>query len=103
MCLFFSAFATLLVGPSRYLGLPEKNLIVVMTGMFILGTVQAFIVLPILPEVIDVINLRYRLVEGIDEELEGKVHDTISSLYTFFFSFSGLISPIIGSYIYEHI
>jgi hypothetical protein len=30
-----------------------------MTGMFILGTVQALIVLPILPEVIDVTNLKY--------------------------------------------
>jgi|LauGreDrversion4_2_1035121.scaffolds.fasta_scaffold1857668_2 hypothetical protein len=73
-----------------------------MMGMFILGTVQALIVLPILPEVIDVTNLKYKIVEGLDEDTEGKIHDTISSLYTFFFSFAGLTCPIIGSFIYEN-
>lgn len=55
VCYLVSSVAIGLMGPSNLLGLPEKNLPLLMVGMSILGYVQIFTFIPCLPEVMDAI------------------------------------------------
>ena len=89
------------MGPTNYLGLPEHSKGIIMAGMVILGMIQAMIVLPVLPEVIDEVTLKYKLVNGVDPEADGKIHDTICSSYALFYQTSSLLSPIIGSSLFD--
>ena len=47
--------------------------------------------------------IRFRIVEGANEEVEELMHDTMSSLYTVLYSLSSLLSPIVGGAFYDWI
>ena len=55
ICPLVSAIAVGMMGPSNLLGLPEKNLPLILVGMFILGYVQIFCFIPCIPEVMDAV------------------------------------------------
>ena len=74
---------------------------VVLIGMFFLGFVQALSFIPVLPEVVDILTIEYKLVEGTDEETEGLLHDTIAALYNLWYSSSSLLSPILGGLLFD--
>lgn len=45
--------------------------------------------------------IEYKIVEGVDEETEGLLHDTIAALYNLWYSSSSLVSPIVGGFLYD--
>ena len=47
--------------------------------------------------------VKYKVIEGLDEEMDGLMNDSISSLYQgIFVSFGGLICPIYGGFMYDY-
>ena len=58
--------------------------------------------IPILPEIIDSIYIKQNLKEGEDERMDGAISDKSAGLYGSFYSIGMIISPIMGSLIYEH-
>ena len=82
------------------IGVPD-HLVTVMVGMFFVGFIQPLSFVPCLPETIDQVAITYNIVEGLDEELDGIMHDTIASLYNFFYSLSAYLSPIIAGGIHD--
>lgn len=55
---------------SKYLGMPDSEAIIIL-GMAIIGMGNIFAFIPSMPEIINLMTLRYRIVEGIDDDLTG--------------------------------
>ena len=104
----FMFFAFLLVsvglfmmGPSDLLGLP-KNIELLYVGTGIIGLASGFVFIPILPEVIESVYINKQLVEGDNENLDNIINDKAAALYGLFYAIGAIISPFIGSVIYNH-
>ena len=68
------------MGPSDLLGFPNK-IELVLIGMFIIGSSVSLSFTNSIPEAIDTVITKYKVVEGVDEEMDGLMNDSISSLY----------------------
>lgn len=98
---FGCAIAIAIMGPSYYLGLPNY-LWILIVGQAMQGGALGFVFIPILPEMIDSIYVKQHLVEGDDERVDGIISDKAAGLYGSFYSIGMIISPILGSVIYEN-
>ena len=90
------------MGPSLYFELPNKMLFIII-GMVILGMSINLTMIPNLPEAMDFINYKYKIIEGFDPELDNKLSDVFSSLFSLVNYLFALIAPIIGAVIYDNI
>ena len=66
---FFGSFlavtiALLLMGPSKLLNLDKNNFGLIIFGWAFIGVAQAFIFIPIMPEIIESIQIEYSIVTG---------------------------------------
>ena len=102
ICYFLSAIAMMLNGPSRVFGLPNEKYLI-MIGLPILGFVQALLFIPSMPEAIECIQHKYKIVESTNMELDNKLNDVMGSMVSFTINLCGLFAPIIGGYMYEYI
>ena len=89
-----SGFTMILLGPSYILGIPQKWYIVA-CSFPLLGFFQAFIFLPILPEVIERLQTSFNLTE--DDPLYEKLNDKVNDFYGLFYACTIFVSPLIGS------
>jgi hypothetical protein len=65
-----------------------------------MGLIQVFIFIPIIPEILERMQVAYNIVEGEDEALDNSLNDKVNDAYGLFFASSQLVSPIIGSLVY---
>jgi MFS family permease len=93
--------ALLLLGPSRILGLPNSVYILI-GGQALLGIGMGFVFIPIMPEMIDALYAAKGMQEGEDEHIDSIVADKAAGLYGTFYSTGMIVSPILGSLIFEH-
>ncbi len=91
--------ALFMFGPSSLLRLPD-NLGIFLTGYALLGVAQGFLFIPILPEVIDSVYLKQKIVEGEDEYTDGIISDKAAGLYGSFLASGLIIAPLLGSFIH---
>ena len=89
-------FSMFLLGPSWLLGIPQKWYIVG-CAFPVLGVFQAFIYLPILPEVIERLQTTYTIKE--DDPLYDQLNDKANDIYGLFYAGSMFISPLLGSWL----
>ena len=82
------------------LGLPKSEWII-LVGMMINGSGNIFSFIPNTPEVINLLTEKYKIVEGIDDDLVAQMNDSVASLYQISFNLGGLCAPIIGASIYQ--
>lgn len=66
---FFGSFiavvcALFLMGPSPLLGIPPEDIRIIIFGWAFIGVAQAFIFIPIMPEIIESIQIEYQIVSG---------------------------------------
>jgi len=94
------SIALALMGPSYYLGLPNYIWILIL-GQALQGGALGFVFIPILPEMIDAIYVKQGIIEGDDERVDGIISDKAAGLYGSFYSIGMIISPLLGSAIYE--
>ena len=47
--------------------------------------------------------IQYKIVEGVNEETDGIMHDTIAALYTLFYNLSSFLSPLIGGLLHDFV
>ena len=90
-----------MMGPSDLLGLP-KNIELLYVGTGIIGLASGFVFIPILPEVIESVYINKELVEGDNENTDNIINDKAAALYGLFYAIGAIISPFIGSVIYNH-
>jgi MFS family permease len=98
--LLLTAFGIGMMGPSQLLMMPNKVWLIAL-GM----SLQAFGTAPAFSYAIPVMQnrcqVRYQIVEGSDEMLEGKLSDTIASLFTLSYALGAAFAPILGSQAYK--
>lgn len=91
----FIAFLTnLFVGPSKMFSFPE-NVWVLALGQILRGLFDPFILVPALPEMIDVAMPLY------PESCEGQINDISSGLFNMFLGIGQIIGPIFGAVMTE--
>ena len=86
----------ILVAPSTYLGLPEKSLPLVITGLAIIGASQGPTVVSTLPEALDTWKLMFDHCEGVDPYLDGMMTDVFASLHINLKCLTAMIAPIVA-------
>jgi MFS family permease len=100
--ILFSGLSVGFMGPSRYLGLPDRSLNLIMLGMAVLGFIQAPCFVNCIPEVIESLQIEYKIIENYDPELDEVLNDKVAGLYGIVYSVSALFSPIVGGILYDH-
>jgi len=89
-----------LMGPSKILMLPN-NVYIILIGFITQGIVDPLLYIYAYPEAIDRFYHQYDLIEGQNKEFDAIISDKFGSLYTFVTSISCLVSPFIGSAVFE--
>lgn len=96
------AFSMILQGPSEMLGLPNSN-VLMLIGFGLNGFAQGFIYIPLLPDALEAVFLKEKIVEGQNHSLDQLISDYGSGLYGTFFSTGQILAPIAGGALYEMI
>jgi MFS family permease len=90
---FFVTF--LLMGPSQVFHFPLNKWFVI-ASMPLIGLFQTFVYLPLMPEIIERVQVEYSISPGRDEYLDSQLNDKVNDIYNFFFSIGCFTGPIIG-------
>jgi MFS family permease len=93
--------STLLLGPSPTLGLSSHFTPLFYIGLALNGFAQGILLPPALPEVLDSVYARQRLLEGADEVLDALVADRASGLYGVFICAGTILAPVVGSWVFS--
>lgn len=90
------------MGPSRLLSLPEE-LSVIILGYPLLGICQVFVFIPIIPEMIERLQVDLDISEGENEALDYRLNDQVNEAYTMIYALSSFVSPLLGSFVYTNL
>lgn len=85
-----------MLGPSQLLSLPDELWIVV-SAFPIIGIFQVFIFIPMIPEMLERLQVDLDIVEGEDESVDNALNDKVNDAVGFIFAFSNFVSPLIGA------
>ena len=55
-----------------------------------------------MPEIIEALYSKYNLEEGLDDRVDGLISDKAAGLYGSFYSIGMILSPLLGSVIYDN-
>jgi MFS family permease len=89
----------LMMGPT---GSFPDELWLLYVGTGLIGFSSGFIFIPILPESIEAVYIKRNLVEGDNEDIDNIINDKTSALYGLFYAIGAIISPYIGSVVYNY-
>lgn len=87
----FNTMALCVLGPSKMLHLPN-NLWVLLVGLAFMGFAHAFIIVPLVPEIIHAIIDK----EGLPDPPPHILNDKVSGLFGFFYAAGCITGPILG-------
>lgn len=90
------ALVCALMGPSQMLNLP-LNLWLIISSFPIMGIFQVFVFIPIIPEMIERLQVKLEITEGRDEFLDAMLNDRCNDAYGLVYALSMFLSPLIGS------
>jgi MFS family permease len=96
----FLACGIPLYGPSELLGFPNKIYILII-GYFIMGVAQAFLYIPLVPEIIDSVIEKEEIIECECEQLDSAISDRAAALYGTFYSAGIISAPLLGAVVYD--
>jgi len=88
------------MGPTTLIDLPDK-VYLVSIGMCVIGLNMSLAFIPPVPEVLDIITTHYKVIDGVDPDLDGLMNDSVATLYNLFLSVPGLVGPIVGGAFYD--
>jgi len=89
-------FTMFLLGPTKIFPIPD-NIWYISSAFPFLGLFQIFVFIPIIPEMIERLQVSLNISEGEDEYVDAMVTDKCNDCYGLFYALSMFISPIIGS------
>ena len=90
-----------LLGPSELLGFPESFGLMV-SSLPIMGIFQVFVFIPIIPEMLERLQVDLQIKEGEDEMVDLRLNDIVNESYTLLFALSNFVAPLLGTWLYEH-
>ena len=66
-----------------------------------MGIFQVFVFIPIIPEMIERIQVDLEIAEGEHEDVDLALNDQVNEAYTLLYAFAMFISPLLGSYLHS--
>lgn len=66
-----------------------------------MGIFSVFVFIPIIPEMLERLQVDLNIIEGEDELVDMKLNDMVNEGYTLLFALSNFVAPLIGTYMYE--
>jgi hypothetical protein len=92
-----------LLGPSNHFVIQEISEYKFIISAFpLLGLFQVFIFIPIIPEMIERLQVDLHIKEGENELVDGALNDKINDSYGFIFALSNFVSPNIGALLIDN-
>lgn len=88
-------FVMFLMGPSKILDLPLKAGLTISAFPF-LGLFQVFVFIPIIPEMIERMQVKLNIREGEDEYVDAMLNDKCNDMYGLVYALSMFLGPLIG-------
>ena len=101
LCFILIFISNILMGPSYALSLTAYVSPLFFIGQGLNGFSQGFLFIPVLPEIMDAVYCKEKLVEGEDEVLDAIVADRSAGYYGLFYAAGTISAPLAGSYVYE--
>mmetsp|Transcript_31724 Transcript_31724/g.48629 ORF Transcript_31724/g.48629 Transcript_31724/m.48629 type:complete len:102 (-) Transcript_31724:628-933(-) len=90
----------MLMGPSQLLQFPDSYWLIV-AGFPLLGIFQTFVFIPIIPEMIERLQVSLEITEGEEEAVDNRLNDKINDAYGLIYALSNFVSPYVGSLLYS--
>ena len=91
MAVFANFFCHIFIGPSEFLGFPDRLWIMII-GQVLIGIANPFLMVPTLPEMIDSVMHKF-------PDQDSQVTYISSGVFNSFLGFGQVIGPIYGSYV----
>ena len=91
--------AHLMIGPSQFLNLQDSVALRV-CGFAFLGFCEVFVFIPIIPEMLEHLQVDLKISEAKNEALYNKLNDKVNDLYGFIYALGDLSGPLIGAWLY---
>lgn len=95
IAMFGFAWVCFLQGPSQLLGFPD-NYWLIIAGFPLMGVFQYFVFIPIIPEMLERLQVDFNIVEGEDEAIDGAINDKVNDAYGFVFALANFVGPTVG-------
>lgn len=99
IAMFGFGLCNFLLGPSEILGLPN-NIYIMMSALPIMGVFSVFVFIPIIPEMLERLQVDLNIAEGEDEIVDLRLNDMVNESYTLLFALSNFVAPLIGTALY---
>lgn len=103
LCFIMITISNLMMGPSFSLGLEPYFVPLFFLGQALNGFAQGFLFVPNLPEMLDAIYTKKKLIEGQDEVMDAIIADRASGIYGLFYAAGTISAPLVGSLMYENV
>ena len=99
ICFFIAGVGYMCIGPSPFVGLPDKNIALTTIGLALAGGSMGPTVVSTLPEALDTWKLLYNHCEGVDPYLDGLMTDVFASIHVNLKCLIAGICPIVSGLI----
>ena len=86
-----------LLGPSQFFQFPSDNYWFTVSAFPALGIFQVFVFIPIIPEMLERLQVDLNVVEGQDANIDNALNDKVNDAYGLIYALSNFVSPLIGS------
>lgn len=90
----------LLMGPSKFLDMPENKWIII-ASFVPLGICQVFVFIPIIPEMLERLQVDLEIIEGQDPTLDGALNDKVNDMYGLIYALANFVSPLVGTSLFN--
>ena len=101
VAMFGMGICIFLLGPSHLLGLPADGFYYMVAALPIMGIFQVFVFIPIIPEMIERLQVDLQIKEGEDEMVDLRLNDIVNESYTLLFALANFVGPLGGTFLYE--
>ena len=101
VAMFGMGICIFLLGPSHLLGLPADGFYYMVAALPIMGIFQVFVFIPIIPEMIERLQVDLHIKEGEDEMVDLRLNDIVNESYTLLFALANFVGPLGGTFLYE--
>ena len=85
-----------MLGPSAFFGLPQ-NYWIVIASFPLQGLCQVFVFIPIIPEMLERLQVNLNVATGEDELIDAQINDKCNDAYGLIYALSMFVGPLIGS------
>lgn len=98
--LFGLSICMLIMGPSKVFNFPVNKMFVLI-GYPLTGICQTLLYLPILPEMIERLQVDLNIKDGENEALDDKLNDFVNQAYCLIYASTAFLAPMLGSILHN--